>query len=319
MKYNDHNSNTLVSIIIANYNNVQYLPECFDSILKQTYKDIEIVVVDDCSTDHSKNIIKSYEAKHPELFSPVFLPENIGVAKARHEGIIKAKGQYISTLDADDYYADANKLEKEIRLVLDYEIKHHEDVIAFSNILQKFNDSSTRLIGNEKTIAQGSILEPVMARSCMIPRDFVFLKSAYFEVGGYDFKLPIYEDWDLKIRLAAKYRFFYSGVTGIVYVRHGEGLSSAPFGFHIKITKKIFRKNRKLLSHSQKARTYSEFLKFIDQLRKRELNSLIGLYLNALDQKKYLTMLNSLFRLLKINPSLINPKKIQTLNRQISL
>ncbi len=309
MKYNDHNPNTLVSIIVANYNNAQYLPECFDSILKQTYKRIEIVVVDDCSTDNSKEIIQSYAAKNPGIFSPVLLKKNVGVAKARHEGIVKAKGNYITTLDADDHYADTIKLDKEMKLVLDYKRDYNEDIIAFSNITQKFNDASTRLVGNEKNIVQGNILEPIMARSCMIPRDFIFLRSAYFEVGGYDHRLPIYEDWDLKIRLAAKYKFIYSGIAGIVYVRHGEGLSNAPFGFHIKITKKIFRKNRELLSPSDQVKAYSEFSHFIYQLRTREINSIIHSYREARDQKNYLAMFSIWFKLLKIDPSFIYPQK----------
>ncbi len=303
-----------VSIIIANYNNAKYLPECFDSVLKQTYKDIEIVVVDDCSTDHSHEIIQFYATRHPELFTPVFLPENMGVARARHEGIIKAKGHYISTLDADDYYADAGKLDKEMRLVLDYKSEYNEDIIAFSNIIQKFNDASTCLVGNERNIVQGNILEPTMARSCMIPRDFIFPKNTYFEVGGYDHRLPIYEDWDFKIRLAAKYRFIYSGIAGVVYVRHGQGLSNAPLGFHIKISKKIFHKNRKLLSRSEHAKAHLGFSKFINQLRAKELNSIIHSYRNALDQKNYFAMLVSWFKLLKIDPSFINPQKVRTFN-----
>lgn len=311
MKYDDQTASIMVSIIIANYNNAQYLPECFDSILMQTYKDIEIVVVDDCSTDHSREIIQSYEAKHPGLFTPVFLSKNKGVAWARHEGILKAKGHYITTLDADDHYADASKLHEEMRFILDYKFKHNEDIIAFSNIIQRFSDSRTRLVGNNKNIAQGNILAAVMARSCMIPRDFIFLKSAYFQVGGYDHRLPIYEDWDLKIRLAAKYKFIYSGITGIVYVRHGEGLSNAPFGSHIKILKKIFRKNRKILSSRQQTQIYSEFLKYIDQLREKELSQYKFSFINARDQKNYFDMLTYWFKLIKINPSFVNPRKTQ--------
>ncbi len=307
-------SSNTVSIIIANYNNAKYLPKCFDSILQQTFKDIEIVVVDDCSTDHSREIIQSYVAQNPGFFTPVFLPKNMGVARARHEGILKAKGHYITTLDADDQYADASKLDKEMKLVLDYKIKHNEDIIAFSNILLKFNDATTHLVGKGDNIVEGKIIEPIMARSCMIPRDFILQKSAYFEVGGYDHRLQIYEDWDLKIRLAAKYKFIYSGVTGVVYVRHGKGLSNAPLNFHIKITKKIFCKNRKLLSSREQAFAYSGFLKFIDQLRKKEINSLIQSYRNARNQKNYFSLMVIWFKLIKTDPSFINPYKAQRLS-----
>lgn len=237
-----------VSIIIANYNNAQYLPECFDSILSQAYKDIEIVVVDDCSTDHSREIIQSYNSKYSGLFTPVLLPENKGVARARHQGILKAKGQYITTLDADDYYADSRKLDEEMRLVLDYKNQKNSDIIAFSNILQKINDGKTHLAGNKKNIAEGFIIEQILARSCMIPRDFVFLKSAYYEVGGYDFGLITHEDWDLKIRLANLYEFHCTGLTGTAYRQHPYGLSSIPHKLRTNNLNKVFSKNISLIT-----------------------------------------------------------------------
>jgi glycosyltransferase involved in cell wall biosynthesis len=298
-----------VSIIIANYNNAKYLPECFDSILKQTYKDIELVVVDDCSTDHSREIIQSYAAKHPGIFTPILLQKNAGVAYARHAAIMKAKGNYITTLDADDHYADATKLDKEMKLILDYKKEYNEDIIAFSNIIQKFNDSSTRLVGNDKNIVQGNILEPVMARSCMIPRDFILLRSAYFEVGGYDTSLPIYEDWDLKIRIASKYRFFYTGINGIVYVRHGQGLSNASLDYHIKIVNRIFKKNQALIDKSRLDETRSQFDAFVSHLKSRFFNKNIPLLQDFYNKRQYISFISLWKRFADLEPALYNPKK----------
>lgn len=313
MKYNGHNSNTLVSIIVANYNNAQYLQECFDSILKQTYKDIEIVVVDDCSTDHSREVIQSYEAKYPEFFSSVFLLKNMGVARARHEGILKAKGQYITTLDADDYYADENKLEKEIKIIFDFKKKYNEDVIAFSNILLRFPDGSVQLVGHDKNILQGNILENIMARSCMIPRDFTFLKDIYFEVGCYDPTFPIYEDWDLKIRIAYRYKFFYAGVVGIVYLRHGSGLSNATEDFHINVVNKIFQKNQCLLDKSRVKYIQMDLLKYTNKLKSRFFLKNITTIRRYYHEKKVFGFIKLWVKFARIDSSLLCPRSLYRL------
>ena len=68
-------------------------------------------------------------------------------------------------------------------------------------------------------------------------------KEVYFKVGGYDSQFLIFEDWDLKIRLAEKFKFYYTGLSGIAYRRHKGGLSQAPIGVQIKWMKEIFKKN----------------------------------------------------------------------------
>jgi glycosyltransferase involved in cell wall biosynthesis len=258
-----------VSIIVANYNNAQYLQECFNSILKQTYKDIEIVVVDDCSTDHSRDIIQSYEAKHPKLFSPVFLRKNMGVARARHEGVIKAKGQYISTLDADDYYADSHKIEKEIVLAINQKKQFNKDIVSFSNILLE-SENNQIVQGKENNIKQGYILSYLLSRSSFIPRDFIFTKEMYQKAGGYDFSLTTHEDWDLKIRLANLYEFHYTGLIGTAYRKHPYGLSSIPHKLRTKNLNKVFNKNISLVTNSStKAQVKATFKEF---MHKRDIS-----------------------------------------------
>ncbi len=216
----------LLSVIVANYNNESYIRDCLESIMSQTYKNLEIVVSDDCSTDHSLEMINEYERKYPRIITVLPSSINRGVARTRHEAILQAKGEYITTLDSDDYYYDNQKLEKEMELILQYK-KQDKDILAFSNIvLVKGDKTLIGIQGNSKNIKEGKIFDDIITRSCMIPRDFIMKKEAYFEVGGYDYRFPIYEDWDLKIRLAKKYEFNYTGVNGTAYRRHGAGLSS---------------------------------------------------------------------------------------------
>ena len=91
---------TKISVIIPVYNVEKYLRKCLDSIINQTFKDIEIIAINDCSTDNSLSILREYEAKGIKLIN---LPKNAGVSTARNIGIDTATGKYIAFIDSDDW------------------------------------------------------------------------------------------------------------------------------------------------------------------------------------------------------------------------
>ena len=101
--------NPLVSVIIDNYNYGHFLTEAIESVLQQTYRHFELIVVDDGSTDNSREIIESYQENLIAIFQP-----NGGQGKAFNVGITKAKGEIICFLDADDYY-HPDKLHKIVK------------------------------------------------------------------------------------------------------------------------------------------------------------------------------------------------------------
>ena len=88
----------LVSVVITNYNYAQYVGEAIESVLNQTYKNLEIIVIDDGSTDDSLDEIDVYQSK-----IRIVARENRGVVYTRNEGMSLAKGEFICFLDADDY------------------------------------------------------------------------------------------------------------------------------------------------------------------------------------------------------------------------
>lgn len=100
----------LVSVIIPVYNVEKYLSKCIDSVLKQSLKLVEIIIVNDGSTDGSVDIIDDYKNKYPEVIR-AFYKENGGLSSARNFAIERAKGEYITFLDSDDYL-DHDYLEK---------------------------------------------------------------------------------------------------------------------------------------------------------------------------------------------------------------
>ena len=105
----------LVSVITPVYNCEKYIERTLNSVFEQTYKNIEIVLVDDQSTDKSAEIIKEFKDTHPEIV--YFLqPENKGAGYARNKALELAKGQYVAFLDADDVWKP-KKIEKQIDLL----------------------------------------------------------------------------------------------------------------------------------------------------------------------------------------------------------
>ena len=99
----------LVSIIVPVYNSEQYINRCLNSLINQTYKNIEIIIIDDGSTDNSSILINEYIKKDKRI--KVFFQENSGPSVARNNGIIKSNGDYIVFCDSDDY-VEINYVEK---------------------------------------------------------------------------------------------------------------------------------------------------------------------------------------------------------------
>lgn len=235
-----------LSIIVPNYNNSKYLNDCLDSILSQTYKDLEIIIVDDYSIDNSLDIIQDY-AKRDKRIKVIKNKSNYGISKTRDIGIKESSANWITTLDSDDYYLTPIKIEKEMELISKYNCKH---IIAYSGIVH-IDEMGNKLkkIMSKLNIKEGYVFEDMITRNFAIPRDFIFSKDLYNDIGGFDYNIPLYEDWDLKVRLSKKAQFYYSGIDGIAYRQHGKGLSSAKYDNHIKWVKYIFEKNTKGLKN----------------------------------------------------------------------
>lgn len=131
--------NFLVSIIIPVYNVERYLVECLDSVLKQTYNNIEVICVDDASTDNSLSILEKYASQDKRL-QVIRKEENVGLASARNAGFDIAIGKYVYYLDSDDYI-DLNAIE----LLYSYAEKYNTDCVYFNS----------RLISEAETFGKG--------------------------------------------------------------------------------------------------------------------------------------------------------------------
>ena len=105
----------LVSVIMPNYNSAKYIGEAISSVVNQSYRSLELIVIDDNSTDYSIHIIEQYKERD-ERIRLIKMPNNIGVGLARNEGLKIAAGKYITFLDSDDLW-EINKLEIQISIM----------------------------------------------------------------------------------------------------------------------------------------------------------------------------------------------------------
>ncbi len=113
----------MISVIVPVYNVEQYLTQCLESVLKQTYGDLEILLIDDGSTDRSGSICDAYQAKDGRI--KVFHTDNHGLSAARNIGLDHASGEYILLLDSDDWID-----EKTVQILAEYAVEHDADVVS---------------------------------------------------------------------------------------------------------------------------------------------------------------------------------------------
>lgn len=105
----------MITVVMPVYNASRFLARAVDSVLAQSYKDFELILVDDCSTDNSLELLRNYE-KMDSRIKVIESSVNQGVAKTRNMGIVEARGEYIALLDSDDVWLNT-KLEKQLDLI----------------------------------------------------------------------------------------------------------------------------------------------------------------------------------------------------------
>ena len=177
----------LISVIIPSYNDALYLDDAIASLAKQSFKDIEIIIIDDGSNDLAS--IKKLEELKQNKSLKIIYKKNGGPGSARNEGINHAVSEYIFTLDADDMLH-----ENCLKLSYDLLTQATPDV-AFIN-------SWRELFGDATGIKKKTGYDPYnLAWENCVGNNCLFKKSAWQEVGGYSTNLDGIEDWDFWIKL----------------------------------------------------------------------------------------------------------------------
>lgn len=230
-----------LSLIVANRDNERWLKACLESINQQSIPQLRVILVDDASTDSSLSIMESFAWRNGIQAEIVRLENQVGVSEARNLAYKRVSTSYITQIDSDDFYLSRDKLLQELNLA-----SSGPGRIGFSRIVRVDSLGNPLERQPEQPIEEGELCLQLLRRSCMIPRDFVVSLELYERAGGYDKTMDLYEDWDLKLRLAQFADFRYTGLDGTAYRQHGSGLSSAPHPRHKEAQARVVLKNLKL-------------------------------------------------------------------------
>ena len=203
--------NVEVTIICTCYNQQSFVKECLESVVNQTHSNIQLIVIDNGSSDNSRREIQRFVNLHPEI---VFIPNinNAGLCAAFNQGLGMARGKYVIDLSADDVLLP-NRVEKQVEAFeklppnygvvfsnsayIDEKGKH----IGYHYALNRYHKASSK-------IPSGNVYKEILRRYFICTPTIMMRKSVLMRLGGYDESLS-YEDFDFFVRSASSYQYHY--------------------------------------------------------------------------------------------------------------
>jgi glycosyltransferase involved in cell wall biosynthesis len=262
----------LVSVICVCYNHARFVTKALDSVMAQTYQPIELIVIDDGSTDGSPKIIKQWIAAHPEtvlLLNGV----NIGYCKTFNKAAALAKGKYLIDLSADDVL-----LPERIAIGVQSLESNPQAGVTFSDA-EHIDETGTKIsLHSDRfphhTIPSGDIYKDVIERFFICSPTMMFAHAVFKELGGYDETLE-YEDFDFWIRSSRKYHYVYTPVVLVRKRKVNDSLSSSQFKIrstHSLTTFKVCEKIKQLNRTEQERKALNSRIIYEMKMNLRLLN-----------------------------------------------
>lgn len=194
--------NPLVSVVIPTYNRAHLVLDALESVAAQTYRPLEILVVDDGSTDETVRVVERWlsERSQEDLAGRCLRQENQGGNVARNTGIASAAGEIIAFLDSDDCWL-AEKISKQVDV-----LRGDPELGAVYCGVRHVNATSGEPFGStERTYPYGDILAEILVRDVTAPTSTYAVRRRVFEeVGSFDTDLRARQDWDMWIRIASR-------------------------------------------------------------------------------------------------------------------
>lgn len=223
----------LVSVIIPTYNRGRLILDSINSVLNQTYKNIELIVVDDCSTDDTEKTVKSIDDSRIKYIK---LEKNLGACVARNKGIEISRGEFIAFNDSDDLWI-TTKLEKQLCFLK----KNDADIVICK---MECRTPENKFIHNFPNIDQNKQIayEEILKYNCASTQT-IFGKTDCFKEIIFDATMPRLQDWDEVLRLSQKYRIFYQNEILVNTFFQKDSISTHPEKAVLAM-QKIFEKHK---------------------------------------------------------------------------
>ncbi|MFZ1799699.1 MAG: glycosyltransferase family 2 protein [Chitinophagaceae bacterium] len=216
------NEQPLVTVIVPYYNNdnEKFLHACFNSIKNQSYASIELIVVDDGSSEKAASMLREFQAEYTFL---LLKQKNKGISGALNTGIQHANGKYISCIAADDFWA-REKIEQQVNYL---ESAGPEVAACCTNGYYVFeNDPSKTAPSLNRILQPGDLtFEGILKLNAVMAISVMIRKEIFSEIGLFD-ENSVIEDWDMWLRLTDKYVMGYLPAPLVYYRRHSNNRSN---------------------------------------------------------------------------------------------
>jgi alpha-1,3-rhamnosyltransferase len=267
----------LVSVIIPAYNHEMYIEEALQSVINQTYKNIQLIVINDGSTDGTGAVIVNFIKKNDKFNIEYFSKPNEGICRTFNKGLELAKGKYIALLASDDMYA-SDKTEKQLRLMEENAniglVFSDHYFVRFNQVTQikatDYKPSTKRCFVNN--IQNVNMYEKLLTENIIPALTVLIRKECFDKVGGFDNDLQR-EDYDMWLRISKEFPIAFIDEPLAYYRIHDSNLSHTAVGFNtFKIIMATMKKqyNDSPLKHQYFKRKYL-FLKLWYTLMKNRL------------------------------------------------
>jgi len=189
------NKNPKVSVLMATWNRAAYIGQAIQSVLEQTFKDWELIVVDDGSTDNTPSVVAGWMKKDKRI-KYVKLSHIGRIAIVSNAGLRETSGEYIAILDDDDWWPDKEKLKKQIDF-----LDKNKDYVGCGGgfiVVDGEGKKKSRILKPE---SDGSIRKTALCANPVANSSTVFRKSAAAKIGFYDETMTQFADWDFWLRI----------------------------------------------------------------------------------------------------------------------
>ncbi len=217
-----------VSVLMPAYNSEKYISEAIESILNQTFKDFEFIIIDDCSTDKTWNIIQKYE-KQDSRITAVKNEKNMGIPINRNKLVSMAKGKYVVWQDSDDISV-VNRIERQYAFM-----EKNPDVGICGGWLQFFNEKG--VLALQKYERSDDKLRKKIFRYSPVSQGVAMIRKTVFDrVGKYDEHIKQAEDLDMTFRIGQYYSFANVQAILLRYRRHEYSITSARTKENVRAT-----------------------------------------------------------------------------------
>jgi len=192
-----------VSVILPTYNRAKTLERAINSVLTQTYSNLELIVIDDASTDNTEDIVKSFKDNRVIYIKHT---SNIGPAGARNTGIKRAVGRYIGFQDSDDEWMP-DKLERQVK---NLDSSPSGTGMVYTAFVRVFSNNERKYVPSQRKRKREGFIHFELINGNFIGMPTVLIKKECFDrIGLFDENLPSLEDWELFLRISKYFSISY--------------------------------------------------------------------------------------------------------------